>query len=95
MRLNGMRVTRKLAFSVWEGFHMKLTFASATIGLLLVVALFLSFYLKLWYDVLRFSFSIPMGVGPLWSRTIYSPLFWGLAVLLFVAGIYFASRIRA
>jgi hypothetical protein len=74
---------------------MKLTFAGAMTGLLLVVALFLSYYLKLWYDVSRFSFSIPMGAGPLRERTIYSPLFWALAILLFAAGTYLVSRLHA
>jgi hypothetical protein len=71
---------------------MKL-FAGATIGLGLVAALFISFYLKLWYDVSRFSFSIPMGgADALWNSTIYNPLFWVLAILVFGAGVYFAAH---
>jgi hypothetical protein len=69
--------------------------ASAATGLSLVAVLFILFYLKLWYDVSRLSLSIPMGAGPLWERTIYSPLFWGLAVLLFGAGVYLVGHLHA
>jgi len=67
----------------------------AAIGLVLVAALFILFYLKLWYDVSRFSFSIPMGgTSALWNSTVYSPLFWTLAVLVFGAGVYFTTHHR-
>lgn len=73
---------------------MKL-FAGAAIGLLLVAALFILFYLKLWYDVSRFSFSIPMGgQDAIWNYTIYNPVFWALAVFVFGAGVYFATHHR-
>jgi hypothetical protein len=41
----------------------------------------------------RFSFSIPMGgADALWNSTIYNPLFWVLAILVFGAGVYFAAH---
>lgn len=64
------------------------------IGLVLVAALFIVLP-EIGYDASHFSFSIPMGgTSALWNSTVYSPLFWTLAVLVFGAGVYFATHLR-